>query len=360
MIYLWCLASGIVGATLLYAFQRWLGVKHTEESAARLAERAAKWCHDYHANHGRYPTLDELRLYVEHSDPTGGQSLDMIPSVRQWIEQENIPQFVKDGLARGYDVYLDFDGKAYRYAPGTNGLLIERVPTSDAKFTVPKLRVPDEFLDKLGVKPSEAQRRIFESLSHLRNPGHHAPGIVYGHHTAESEIAGIDYWPGKEHGVPDPQDTLEEYEHDGALPGDGPALPHTMRTEYDPVPEMDGIRIVADERVESIVATPYSAEPFTAAELTEALVEGWHTGEGLGVALHEHMKLSHDEYVRWVIEVDSPLPEDFLARHHCHGGRDGDCTWGSCPQEFNGRANYRSYCPLAKLDEQADPDYHGA
>jgi len=46
--------------------------------------------------------------------------------------------------------------------------------------------------------------------------------------------------------------------------------------------------------------------------------------------------------------VTSPESDD-----RCHADRAGDCDWTECPQEKAGRANYQSWCPLAK---KWDPD----
>lgn len=37
----------------------------------------------------------------------------------------------------------------------------------------------------------------------------------------------------------------------------------------------------------------------------------------------------------------------------CRAGRDGDCAWSLCPQEFRKRKNWQPYCPLARYWENA-------
>lgn len=39
--------------------------------------------------------------------------------------------------------------------------------------------------------------------------------------------------------------------------------------------------------------------------------------------------------------------------NRCHAGRDGDCNWNGCPQESDGRKNYKPICPLYV----PDPEY---
>jgi len=48
-------------------------------------------------------------------------------------------------------------------------------------------------------------------------------------------------------------------------------------------------------------------------DLADDLVEEWHELPEDGVKLHEHMKLSSDEYKAWVEK--NVLPDDFEERH---------------------------------------------
>lgn len=50
----------------------------------------------------------------------------------------------------------------------------------------------------------------------------------------------------------------------------------------------------------------------------------------------------------------------FSDNDHCHAGRDGECIWGRCPQDADGRANYQTLCVLAARDLKRCPNYEDA
>ncbi len=182
------LAAGVVGAGILWLFQQWAQRKHDEESIARLTERAAQWCHDFHGKHERWPTVEELRTYCETTRRWEGVGIDDIPSVRQWIEQENVPQDVRDGLATGVTAFVRLDGTVWRYVPGTNGALIEQYDVNEGVARANPFK-------PVNIEPmthkSLADRQMYESAveSYHRNAHDAAVNLV----TTQFEVSDVPF-----------------------------------------------------------------------------------------------------------------------------------------------------------------------